>query len=64
MVKMPLLGKGIGGPVKASRIFGYFLAGWIRYAPEVMVFYAPTINSYKTLPGQFLGPYEVGLESG
>ncbi|MFY0689819.1 MAG: glutamine synthetase [Cyclobacteriaceae bacterium] len=35
------------GPVKASDTFGQFLAGWIKYAPEVMVFYAPTINSYK-----------------
>ncbi|WP_339791753.1 glutamine synthetase family protein [uncultured Imperialibacter sp.] len=35
------------GPVKASKEFGYFLAGWIKYVPDVMVFYAPTINSYK-----------------
>ncbi len=35
------------GPVKGSVEFGSFLAGWIKYAPEVMVFYAPTINSYK-----------------
>lgn len=35
------------GPVKASREFGWFLAGWMQYVPDVMVFYAPTINSYK-----------------
>ena len=35
------------GKVKGSAIFGQFLAGWIKYAPELMVFYAPTINSYK-----------------
>ncbi|MCB0688642.1 MAG: glutamine synthetase [Saprospiraceae bacterium] len=35
------------GPVTASEIFGWFLGGWIKYVPEVMVFYAPTINSYK-----------------
>lgn len=35
------------GPVKGSKAFGSFLAGWIKYAPDVMVFYAPTINSYK-----------------
>jgi glutamine synthetase len=35
------------GPVKGSKEFGSFLAGWIKYAPDVMVFYAPTINSYK-----------------
>jgi glutamine synthetase len=33
--------------VKASQEFGWFLAGWIKYVPDVMVFYAPTINSYK-----------------
>ncbi|MEQ9098677.1 MAG: glutamine synthetase family protein [Imperialibacter sp.] len=35
------------GSVKASKEFGHFLAGWIKYVPDVMVFYAPTINSYK-----------------
>ncbi|MEQ8240370.1 MAG: glutamine synthetase family protein [Cyclobacteriaceae bacterium] len=35
------------GPVKGSEIFGWFLGGWIKYVPDVMVFYAPTINSYK-----------------
>ena len=35
------------GPVKCSDVFRWFLGGWIARAPEVMVFYAPTINSYK-----------------
>ncbi|MCB0664973.1 MAG: glutamine synthetase [Saprospiraceae bacterium] len=35
------------GPVMASDLFGYFLGGWMKYVPDVMVFYAPTINSYK-----------------
>jgi glutamine synthetase len=35
------------GPVKASKEFGWFLGGWIKYVPDMMVFYAPTINSYK-----------------
>jgi len=35
------------GPVKCSDIFRHFLAGWIAHAPDVMVFYAPTVNSYK-----------------
>lgn len=30
-----------------SNIFKWFLGGWIKYAPDVMPFYAPTINSYK-----------------
>lgn len=35
------------GPITASEIFRHFLGGWIKYVPDVMVFYAPTINSYK-----------------
>ena len=27
--------------------FRHFLGGWIAHAPEFMVFYAPTVNSYK-----------------
>jgi len=35
------------GPVKGSDIFRWFLGGWIMHVPDVMPFYAPTINSYK-----------------
>jgi len=35
------------GPIKCSSLFRWFLGGWIRHVPEVMVFYAPTVNSYK-----------------
>lgn len=35
------------GPVKGSDIFRWFLGGWIKHVPDVMPFYAPTINSYK-----------------
>jgi glutamine synthetase len=35
------------GPVRCSSLFRWFLGGWIRHVPEVMVFYAPTVNSYK-----------------
>lgn len=35
------------GPVKCSTAFRHFLGGWISHAPEVMPFYAPTVNSYK-----------------
>lgn len=35
------------GPVKGSDVFRWFLGGCIKYTPDVMVFYAPTINSYK-----------------
>lgn len=36
-----------GGHVKCSSIFKHFLAGWMKFTPDMMVFYAPTINSYK-----------------
>ncbi|GAB5491429.1 MAG: glutamine synthetase family protein [Phototrophicaceae bacterium] len=35
------------GPVLGSDAFRWFLGGWMKYVPDVMVFYAPTINSYK-----------------
>ncbi len=35
------------GPVRASDVFRWFLGGWIAHTPEFMVFYAPTVNSYK-----------------
>lgn len=35
------------GPFQASDVFRWFLAGWIAHVPEFMVFYAPTVNSYK-----------------
>jgi glutamine synthetase len=35
------------GPVHGSDLFRWFLGGWIAHAPEMMMFYAPTVNSYK-----------------
>jgi glutamine synthetase len=35
------------GPVRCSDVFRWFLAGWMVHLPEMMVFYAPTVNSYK-----------------
>src|SRR5215203_928377 len=35
------------GPVKCSDYFRWFLGGWIAHTQDVMVFYAPTVNSYK-----------------
>src|SRR3954469_22536765 len=32
---------------KDGDLFRWFLGGWIAHVPDVMVFYAPTINSYK-----------------
>ncbi|HXY36894.1 MAG TPA: glutamine synthetase, partial [Planctomycetaceae bacterium] len=36
-----------GAGVEGSGTFLKFLAGWLAHAPEVMVFYAPNVNSYK-----------------
>ncbi len=36
------------GPVEGtSDVFRWFLGGWIAHVPDVMPFYAPTVNSYK-----------------
>ncbi len=35
------------GPVCCSDVFRWFLAGWIAHVPDLMVCYAPTVNSYK-----------------
>lgn len=35
------------GPVLGSDIFRWFLGGWIAHVPDVMPFYAPTVNAYK-----------------
>lgn len=47
-------GEGSLGPVKCSDAFRWFLGGWMAHVPELMPFYAPTINSYKRyLPGSW-----------
>lgn len=35
------------GPVRCSDEFRWFLGGWMAHVPDVMPFYAPTVNSYK-----------------
>ena len=35
------------GPVSGSNVFRWFLGGWMAHLPELMVCYAPTVNSYK-----------------
>jgi glutamine synthetase len=32
---------------RQSEVFRWFLGGWLAHVPDVMVFYAPTVNSYK-----------------
>ena len=33
--------------IACSNLFRWFLGGWMAHLPDVMVFYAPNINSYK-----------------
>lgn len=35
------------GPARVSDVFRWFLGGWMSRAPDLMVFMAPTVNSYK-----------------
>jgi glutamine synthetase len=42
-----MAGENSLGPVLCSDEFRWFLGGWIAHATEFMVFYAPTVNSYK-----------------
>lgn len=41
------VGKKAFGPVQGSDLFGWFLGGWMAHVPDVMPFYAPTVNAYK-----------------
>ena len=40
-------GDGNLAGVACSDVFRWFLGGWMKYVPELMVCYAPTVNSYK-----------------
>lgn len=40
-------GKHQIGPIESSDEFRWFLGGWMDKVAELMVFYAPTVNSYK-----------------
>lgn len=35
------------GEIPCSDTFRHFLGGWMAHVPELMVFYAPNVNSYK-----------------
>jgi glutamine synthetase len=49
-------GDKVFGPVHGSDIFRWFLGGWMAHIPELMVFFAPTINSYKRYQDQSWAP--------
>ena len=44
------------GGIRCSDTFRWFLGGWIAHMPELMVFYAPTINAYKRYVFQSWAP--------
>ncbi len=44
------------GPGDRSDVFRWFLGGWMHHAADLMVCYAPTINSYKRYQDQSWAP--------
>ncbi|MCE2405733.1 MAG: glutamine synthetase [Dehalococcoidia bacterium] len=49
-------GDGNLAGIACSDRFRWFLGGWMRYAAELMVFYAPTVNSYKRFQPESWAP--------
>lgn len=49
--------------VRCSQVFRWFLGGWIAHLPEVMVFYAPTVNSYKRYQAGSWAPTRIAWSS-
>jgi glutamine synthetase len=45
--KNAFAGEGEFGRIKCSDLFRWFLGGWMAHVLDLMVFYAPTVNSYK-----------------
>jgi glutamine synthetase len=52
-------GKEQFGPVRCSPAFRWFLGGWMAHVPELMVFYAPTVNSYKRFQAASWAPTRI-----
>ena len=47
-------------PRATTDVFRHFLAGWMAHVPDLMVCYAPTINSYKRYVDGSWAPTRVG----
>jgi len=45
--------------VKCSEEFKWFLGGWMKHLPELMVFYAPTVNSFKRYKAESWAPTRI-----
>lgn len=54
------VGNSACGSIHSSDTFRHFLAGWMKYVPDVMVCYAPTINSYKRYQAGSWAPTRIG----
>jgi len=39
--------------------FRWFLGGWMMHTPELMVFYAPNVNSYKRYSAGSWAPTQI-----
>ncbi len=48
-----------GAKKEPSKIFRQFLGGLLKYAPEVFLFFAPTVNSYKRYQAGTFAPTSV-----
>jgi glutamine synthetase len=47
------------GPISASDEFRFFLGGWMAHADELMVCWAPTVNSYKRFQSASFAPTSI-----
>lgn len=53
-------GEQVIGPVHGTDVFRWFLGGWMAHVPELMVFFAPTVNSYKRYQDGSWAPTRLG----
>ena len=51
------------GALECSDEFRWFLGGWMARTPDVMVFYAPTVNSYKRYQSASWAPTRLAWSS-
>jgi len=51
------------GPIECSDEFRWFLGGWMAHTSDVMVFYAPTVNSYKRYQSASWAPTRLAWSS-
>jgi len=51
------------GPIECSDEFRWFLGGWMAHTCDVMVFYAPTVNSYKRYQSASWAPTRLAWSS-